>query len=431
MKFGKFDWYSGSLVFGVLLSVYLVVNIYSSVVWWGLGSCTTFSSGGYFMFDIVSFYLTLLTIILGMLLIFSLSSITLRCVIFLGLSLVSGILSYCVSHALLFWGFYEVSILSLLYLLVAESPYSERFIAGWYLVGYVVFTSLPMLLILLYLSGVCGSFNFMEWCNVNSTWYSYNWWLLVLLGILFITKIPLFPFHVWLPLVHAEASSAVSICLSGYIMKLGLLGVYRFCSVVLVDGVFSEVYLGLLLVMALIFFAGACSELDGKRWLALLSLSHIVIAAVIFYAAGYFSSGLVYVYSVGHGLSAGLVFMVLWWCYELSGTRNWNVLKFVLGGSLLFRCLIVVGLCTVASLPTSLQFFCEVQSLSDLADKSCIVFVFFCVYLFFSSLVPFFLLGGLLSRHFSVVQVSSGVEEVYLLSSVFWGLISFLLFVLI
>lgn len=89
--------------------------------------------------------------------------------------------------------------------------------------------------------------------------------LLVMLGVLFMTKIPLFPFHVWLPIVHAEASSVVSVCLRGYIMKLGLLGVYRFCRFLLTDGLLPEVYVILLLRLTLLYFVSACGELDGKR----------------------------------------------------------------------------------------------------------------------------------------------------------------------
>lgn len=82
-----------------------------------------------------------------------------------------------------------------------------------------------MLLCLFCLSLEFGSFNLGLWSSVP--WEGFG--VVLLLSVLFITKIPLYPFHVWLPIVHAEASSPVSVCLRGYIMKLGLLGVFRFC----------------------------------------------------------------------------------------------------------------------------------------------------------------------------------------------------------
>lgn len=52
-----------------------------------------------------------------------------------------------------------MSIVSLLILLVVDSPYSERYVASWYLLGYVVVTSLPMLLCIFYLSELGGGFD--------------------------------------------------------------------------------------------------------------------------------------------------------------------------------------------------------------------------------------------------------------------------------
>lgn len=89
--------------------------------------------------------------------------------------------------------------------------------------------------------------------------------MLIVLSVLFIVKIPLIPFHVWLPLVHAEATSPVSVCLRGYVMKLGILGLCRICGWVLPDYVFSVVYLVACLVSSFLFFFLACCELDGKR----------------------------------------------------------------------------------------------------------------------------------------------------------------------
>ncbi|MGL4867995.1 MAG: proton-conducting transporter membrane subunit [Cetobacterium sp.] len=85
----------------------------------------------------------------------------------------------------------------------------------------------------------------------------------VCLSLVFFTKVPLWPFHTWLPIVHAEATSIVSIFLSGYIMKLGLLGVYR-CVPFLFSGGFL-VYFYICCVFSIFFILTASGELDGKR----------------------------------------------------------------------------------------------------------------------------------------------------------------------
>ncbi len=85
----------------------------------------------------------------------------------------------------------------------------------------------------------------------------------IVLAFIFFTKVPLFPFHTWLPIVHAEATSIVSIFLSGYIMKLGILGIYR-CT----PYIFSSslvIYIYLCCIFSVFFLITASGELDGKR----------------------------------------------------------------------------------------------------------------------------------------------------------------------
>nr|AYH51365.1 NADH dehydrogenase subunit 4 [Cardiocephaloides medioconiger] len=416
MKFKVIDWYSwfvGVLIFSSLIFL-CFFGFSGSCFYMDLLSvgCLVNFSGPVFVFDLVGFTLSLLSIILLFVLFFFTNFVGSRSVVYILFSIATSILCYCSNHVFFFWWFYEVSILSLLFLLVVESPYSERYLAGWYLSGYVVLTSLPMLLCLIYFSCVSGSLYMSDWLFLEG-YSTLDFIVFLLLGVLFITKIPIPPFHVWLPIVHAEATSIVSVCLSGYIMKLGLLGVCRFCWWVLPDYLFGFYYVCFSFFLSILFFLMASRELDSKRWLAFLSLSHIIVCAVCLSCCFYDSCGLMYFYSLGHGLSAGLIFIILWWGYGLCGSRNWMVIKSVLGGSLFFRVLICLGLCTAASLPPIIQFFVEVNLLLWVGFSSITLFFIFCFYLFFSSLIPLFFLGFLMSRQFCVSYVS------------FSGLISF------
>nr|AYH51416.1 NADH dehydrogenase subunit 4 [Tylodelphys immer] len=431
MKVKFVDSYSWFIVFSVSGSL-LVLWLYTS---FGFGLTLDIAGSSlnyYFIFDLVGFYLSLLSILLLLGVVsFFYNFISCRSLFYVVLSIVSSLFCYCSNYVFFFWFFYEVSILSLLFLLVAESPYSERYLAGWYLAGYVVLTSLPMLLCLVYFSFICGSLFMSDWLFIDLWSNGLNISVSLVLGILFVTKIPVPPFHTWLPIVHAEATSIVSVCLSGYIMKLGLLGVCRFCWWVLPDYLFGLTYISIAFFLSVLFFLAASWELDGKRWLAFLSLSHIVVCVVCLNSCFYDSVGLVYLYSLGHGLSAGLIFVFLWLGYNLSGSRNWVILKSVLGGSLFFRFLLCLSLCTAASLPPIIQFFVEVSVLVNVGCYSLILFFIFCLYLFFSSLIPLFFLGSLLSRHFCVQYSGLSGVVVFSVSLIFLLVWSFIIFLVV
>nr|QXU59732.1 NADH dehydrogenase subunit 4 [Diphyllobothrium schistochilos] len=378
ISFGFFLSFSLLLLFPLLYS--LGIGGFASVV----------ISNGYFIFDSVSFYLILLVFFLGVYGVFStVLGIKSTSLWFLGLSLMFTVLCFCSNHSILFWCFYELSMLPLLYLIFCDSPYSERFIAGWYFAVYLLFTSLPLILILLYLSYVNNSLFFSSW-EFNSDYLLFY----IVLAFIFFTKVPLFPFHTWLPIVHAEATSIVSMFLSGYIMKLGILGIYR-CT----PFIFSSnlvIYIYLCCIFSVFFLITASGELDGKRWLAFLSLSHILVPLIGFFVGDWSGINLSFFYCLGHGVSAGLVFGFLWFFYDASNTRNLVLLKSGLGG--MFPTLVVVfGLLSLCSFPPTIQFFCEVFLLSS-SVFSVVYSIFWCFYLFFAGLVPLVLCGHILIR---------------------------------
>lgn len=105
-------------------------------------------------------------------------------------------------------------------------------------------------------------------------------------------------------------------------MKLGVLGLYRFCSMLLADFVFNSFYISVILLSSFVFFMASCRELDGKRWLAFLRLSHIMVFCFILRFSDFSKVNLSYYFCLGHGLSAGSVFLLLWLFYDLSGSRK-------------------------------------------------------------------------------------------------------------
>ena len=392
-----FKYYRVNFFLVCIFVVFGVILLSDRFLILGVGSVI---SSKYFIFDSIFFYLTMLVVILGVYRQFSFFMFLVGEVKFyLFLSLFFRVLCFSVDHSIMFWCFYELSMLPLLYLIFKESPYSERFLAGWYFSCYLLATSLPLILLLIYLSVVKGSFFFSGWVNGGSSFL-----LFVLLSFVFFTKVPLTPFHTWLPIVHAEATSIVSIFLRGYIMKLGLLGVYRCsCFIFKFDLLF---YLFLCFVFSIFFFVTACSELDGKRWLAFLSLAHIVVPFFAFFISDWLYIKYSFFYCLGHGLRAGIVFGLLWYLYDLSKRRNWLLLKSSIKGKgvLLF---VIFGLLRLCSFPPTIQFFCEI-GLIKISSGLFVYVLFWSSYLFFGGLVPLVLCGHILIRSENMEKFDCG-----------------------
>lgn len=305
------------------------------------------------------------------------------------ISMFSAIIVYIVNKALIFWFFYELSIISALYMLLKESLYPERYKASWYMGGYILLRSVPLLICILIIGLFEGRFNILAWDN-KSMDLSLVYGVMI---IMFCTKIPLIPFHRWLPMVHAEASSSTSIILRGYIMKLGLVGIVRLCSK-WIWGLGVNRVSEFIFFLRLGFLIWAYYEVDSKRWLAVLSLSHIMVRVILLVYGCYDVKLLAYIFCLGHGYSVCGMFLLIWWGYSYVESRRWLILAKFYGLVPVIRVLCVLMFMGVSSFPPTLQFFSEViLAWCGLVVGNDILTFVVCIYLFRSRLVGLMILG--------------------------------------
>jgi NAD(P)H-quinone oxidoreductase subunit 4 len=190
---------------------------------------------------------------------------------------------------------------------------------------------------------------------------------LLLLGALLIgfgIKIPLVPFHTWLPDAHTQASTPVSVLLAGVLLKLGTYGLLRFCL-----GMFPEAWAllapwlaGWAAVSVLYGSLAAIAQRDMKRMVAYSSVGHmgyILLAAAA--ATPVSLLGAVF-QMVSHGLISALLFLLVGIVYRKTGTRDLEVLRGLLNperGLPFTGTLMILGVMASAGLPGMAGFISE------------------------------------------------------------------------
>nr|YP_009504425.1 NADH dehydrogenase subunit 4 [Gyrodactylus nyanzae]AWW03126.1 NADH dehydrogenase subunit 4 [Gyrodactylus nyanzae] len=343
-------------------------------------------------------------IILFSLYLFIISELNYLNLLLIVISSISGILCFITTNIIYFFILYELSIICLLFSLFIGSPYSERSMAGWYFLGYLTIGGIPLLILCLYLSLTIDNLSYF---NLTS---SINY----ILFIIFITKVPLFPFHSWLPIVHAEANSYVSIMLSGYIMKLGLIGIYRYFYI---SGEYLKLYILIFFAFSVLFFFSSICEIDNKRWLAFLSLGHISIGILGLFSLDIGSDSIVSIFGYGHGLS---VFILFYFFYIISnnlGSRNW--LLILHNNNNIINLILVICLLSLISFPPSVLFFCELILFNSSIVVLSILFIF-SLYIFFSLLPPILNIGLLISRRLNTFSSNFYYNSIFLLFSILY-----------
>jgi NADH-quinone oxidoreductase subunit M len=148
-------------------------------------------------------------------------------------------------------------------------------------------------------------------------------WLFLAFFFAFAIKVPMFPFHTWLPDAHVEAPTAGSVILAGVLLKMGTYGFLRFSLPIFPQA--SVDFIPLILCLALIgIIYGALVSLaqdDVKRLVAYSSVSHLGYCMLGMFALNMEGIKGSILQMVNHGLSTGALFLIVGILYERRHTR--------------------------------------------------------------------------------------------------------------
>ncbi|MEZ5360444.1 MAG: NADH-quinone oxidoreductase subunit M [Candidatus Zixiibacteriota bacterium] len=150
-----------------------------------------------------------------------------------------------------------------------------------------------------------------------------QFWLFAAFGLAFVIKVPMWPFHTWLPDAHVEAPTAGSVILAGVLLKMGTYGFIRFCMPMFPIATFEFIpVIAVLSVIGIIYGAlVAMVQKDIKSLVAFSSVSHmgfVMLGLVTLNLQGVQGSIL---QMINHGVSTGALFLLVGMIYERRHTR--------------------------------------------------------------------------------------------------------------
>lgn len=272
--------------------------------------------------------------------------------------------AFLAQNLLLFFLFYEVELIPL-YLLIAIWGGPRR---GYAATKFLIYTALSGILLLIGFFGLtwlsdAHSFSFAALRQVD---LSLAQQILLLLPILIGLgiKIPIVPFHTWLPDAHVEASTPVSVLLAGILLKLGTYGLLRFGVDLLPQG-WGALAPGLAALAVLNVLYGsfnALAQQDIKKIVAYGSVAHMGFVLLACAAATPLSTLAAVFQMVSHGMISAMLFLLVGAVYGNTGTRELDQLKGLLNperGLPLIGSLMILGVMASAGTPGMMGFIAE------------------------------------------------------------------------
>ena len=226
----------------------------------------------------------------------------------------------------LFFVFWEVMLIPM-YFLIGIWGHERRVYAAVKFILYTMVGSALMLVGILYLYSVTGTFDLLRIVGAFTSSPllspSTERWLFLAFFVAFAIKVPLFPFHTWLPDAHVEAPTAGSVILAGVLLKMGTYGMLRFCLPLFPHA--SREFAPIVIILAIIgIIYGALVAMvqpDLKKLVAYSSVAHLGFCVLgIFVLNTQGMEGAIY-QMFSHGVSTGALFILVGLLYERRHTR--------------------------------------------------------------------------------------------------------------
>ncbi len=229
----------------------------------------------------------------------------------------------------LFYIFWE-AVLIPMYLLIGIWGYERRIYATIKFFLYTLAGGLLMLIGIVVLhvavrnQGAAATFSYVDFVELAPQLaLGTQAWIFAALAVAFAIKVPVFPFHTWLPDAHTEAPTAGSVILAGVLLKMGTYGFIRF-SLPLFPEIAREAapYMMVAAVIGILYGAAVSAvQSDLKRLVAYSSVSHLGFVLLGLFAFTLQGAQGSLLQMVNHGLSTGALFLLVGMLYERRHTR--------------------------------------------------------------------------------------------------------------
>src|ERR1700682_4771591 len=231
---------------------------------------------------------------------------------------------------LLFFLFWEVMLVPM-YFLIGIWGSTNRLYSAIKFFLYTLVGSVVMLLgiLALYFSyknatgSPTGTFDITAFQRFNFP-VGLQWWVFLAFSLGFAIKVPMFPFHTWLPDAHTDAPTAGSVILAAVLLKMGTYGFIRFSLPILPDATQQFVpMIALLSIIGIVYGAlVALAQKDWKRLVAYSSVSHMGLVMLGMFAVNPVGITGSMIQQLNHGISTGALFLIVGIVYERRHTRE-------------------------------------------------------------------------------------------------------------
>nr|UKP88081.1 NADH dehydrogenase subunit 4 [Pseudoanthomastus sp. ANT288] len=314
---------------------------------------------------------------------------------------------------LVFYVLFESILIPMFLMIGVWGARAEKVKAAYYFFFYTLTGSILMLFSIAIIYRVTGTTDYLSLTNIQ-IYPSMQVWLFIGFFLSLAVKMPMMPFHIWLPLAHVEAPLAGSVILAGILLKLGGYGFIRFAWTIFPEA--TEYLAPIILILSLLAVIygslTTCRQVDAKRLIAYSSVAHMGIVTISLFT--HTMEGLIAAIflMVAHGVVSPALFIAVTLLYERHHTRLIRYYRGIIITMPLYSIVFMVFTLANIAVPLSCNFVGEFlslvaafsisTSLGIIASFSMVIVVVYSLYLYnrvcFGQLSPYLVFSRDINR---------------------------------
>lgn len=311
---------------------------------------------------------------------------------------------FCVLDIIVFYILFEAILIPMFLVIGIWGSRDERVKAAFYFFFYTLIGSLLMLISIFKLYSLTGTTNYLVLILMEIP-SNIQWWLFLGFFMSLAVKIPMFPFHIWLPQAHVEAPIAGSVLLAGILLKLGGYGFIRFGYPIFPNACnhFTPFIITISLIAIIYGSLTTCRQTDVKRLIAYSSVAHmglVTLAIFIHSLEGLIASMTM---MIAHGLVSSALFMTSSVLYIRHHTRSIRYFRGLTATMPIFSSISLILILANIGFPLTLNFIAEFFSILTAFSYSYLVGILSCLGALLSTIYALYYYNriyfGVLSNH--------------------------------
>jgi len=321
---------------------------------------------------------------------------------------------FAVNNVFSFYILFEIILVPIFLIIGIWGSRQEKITASLQFFIYTLFGSLFMLLSLIFIFLTIGTTNIWAIKTYEFPVLTERLiWLTFFLS--FSVKIPMFPFHLWLPKAHVEAPTAGSVLLAGILLKLGGYGFIKFCILLFPSS--TEFYRPFVLVIALLGIIYSSftilRQIDLKRIVAYSSVSHMNFVILGCFSGNEIAVNGAILLMIAHGLVSGGLFLMVGYLYDRYKSRNIFYYRGLVSIMPLYTIIFFIFVLANLGFPPTLNFISELLILCGLFETNIFIAFFSGFSILFAGISGFWIYTRCFFGNFAVTQGNVFINYYY------------------